>query len=228
MALREVLDQLNASGMHVFTTYDVAKMLGKSTAYASLLLSKSNKVSKIERGRYFLSGASAYEIASNIVFPSYVSLQAGLQFYSLIDQSVISYSVIAVKRHKPLDMGGISIKFIKTNKRILFGYLNKSGVYIASPEKLFIDCLYFGGVPFSLLEEALAVAKSEQIINPKTIERYALEAANNVLINKLGFLMDRAGINVDVLLRHRYVNYVHISNTGNEGINKKWGVKYDR
>ncbi len=48
-----ILDRLQKSGKNVFTVYDISKLIGKSTPYASLMLSKSKKVKRIERGKYF-------------------------------------------------------------------------------------------------------------------------------------------------------------------------------
>ena len=222
-----ILDALLKSNKRVFTTYDVAKLMGKPPAYASLMLSKNKRAIRIERGKYFLEEASTYEIASNIVFPSYVSLLAGLQYYGLIDQNIMRYSVIALKRHRTVDIKGNIIEFIKANKRMFFGYLNKSNVYVASPEKLFVDCLYFGRVQFSTLKEALAVAVSEHIIDTGALQEYAITADSKVLASKLGFLLESAGINAERLLLHRYRNYVSVSNTGSRGKNKKWRIRYD-
>src|SRR5271157_2154633 len=126
MRFDSILDALSKSNKRVFTTYDVAKLMGKPSAYASLMLSKSKRASRIERGKYFLEEASTYEIASNIVFPSYVSLQAGLQYYGLVDQNIVRYSVIALKRHKTVEIRGSTMEFIKAEKRMFFGYLNKA------------------------------------------------------------------------------------------------------
>jgi hypothetical protein len=41
MKLDEVLHYLEKSGKNVFSIYDAAKIMGKPTAYASLLLSKA-------------------------------------------------------------------------------------------------------------------------------------------------------------------------------------------
>ena len=227
MTLRDAIDGLARSGIHVFTVYDIAKMLGKSTAYASLLLSKSKKAHRIERGKYYIEGASRYEISSNVVYPSYVSMHAALQYYGLIDQNVLRYSVITLKKHKPINVSGTMINFIRTKKKAFFGYTSKSNVYIASPEKLFIDCLYFGGIPFAVLKEAMVTAKEDNLIDITTIERYAVMLGSRVLVSKLGFLLELAGINADKLLKHRYRSYISVPNTGTSGKNKKWGINYD-
>ena len=111
MVLRDAIDELTRSGTHTFTVYDIAKMLGKSTAYASLLLSKSKKVHRIERGKYYIDGASKYEIASNIIYPAYISMHSAMQYYGLIDQNILKYSVITLKKHKVINISGTTINF---------------------------------------------------------------------------------------------------------------------
>lgn len=227
MRLSEALNRLSRSGMHTFTTYDIAKLIGKPTSYASLLLSKSKNVSRIERGKYFVEGATVYEIASNVIFPSYVSLSAGLQYYGLIDQNIVKYSVIALKRHKAIRVRNAGIEFIKTKKKMFFGYINRSNAYVATPEKLIIDCLYFGKVPFYVVKEAFEAASREGLVNKDKLEKYAIKTGNSALASKLGFLLSLEGITSDKLLKHRYYNYIHIKGIGRKGTNRKWMVKYD-
>lgn len=227
MRFDTILDTLAKSNKHVFTVYDAAKLMGKPVPYTSLMLSKSKKVVRIERGKYFLESTDTYKIASNIVFPSYISLQAGLQYYGLIDQNVATYSVIALKRHKTIHLNGLKIEFIRTNKKWFYGYRNVNGVYIASLEKLFIDCIRFGRVRFSTLKEALEVAMSEKSVDIRLIERYAIEADSGVLANKMGFLLGTVGTHAEKLIPYRYHNYVDMHGTGNKGMNKEWRVKYD-
>ena len=226
MKFDSILDVLLKSNKRVFTTYDVAKLMGKPPAYASLMLSKSKRATRIERGKYFLEDASTYEIASNIVFPSYVSLLAGLQYYELIDQNIVRYSVIALKRHRTVEIKGNTVEFIKTGKKMFFGYLNKANAHVASPEKLFVDCLYFGRVQFSILKEALETAESEHILDTGVLQKYAIATGSKVLASKLGFLLESVGVDAKMLLPHRYLNYISIHNTGSEGKDKKWRIRY--
>jgi len=231
MKLSEALHYLERSGKRVFSIYDAAKVMGKPTAYASLLLSKGKDVERLERGRYFVKGTDMYEIASNILFPSYVSLYAAMQYYELIDQNIIRYSVITPKRHKPIAFGnGSSIEFITVKRNMMFGYINKNNAYIASPEKLFIDCLYLGKVQFSELKNALEVANADGLINGKLIVDYGIRAGSSTLINKLGFLLESAGVSFDEqkLLKLRYHSSVKVHGAGSNGKDKKWLVEYDR
>lgn len=223
MRFDNILETLSKS-KNVFTVYDAAKLMGKTTAYASLMLSKNRKVRRIERGKYFITGASVYEITSNIVFPSYVSLYAGLQYYNLIDQNIVKYSVIVLKRHRNIAINGNTVEFIKVKKSMFFGYVKRANAYVASPEKLFIDCLYFNKPGLAILSDALNTAINEKLLNTGLLEDYAIKAGSKTVINKLGFLLELNNINASKLLPFRYANYVKLKDKEIKK-NKRWRVK---
>jgi predicted transcriptional regulator of viral defense system len=225
MHFRDTLDELSRANKKVFTTYDAAKFMGKPIEYASLMLSKSRDVVRIEKGVYAIKGTDIYEAASNIVFPSYVSLLAGMQYYGLIDQNIIRYSVITLERHKNITLGKNEIEFRKVKRRLMFGYVSKSGTYIAEPEKLFIDCLYFN-IRLHVLLEAMKTAKEENMVSAEKLEEYAIRAGRKTLVNRLGFIMESAGLATGKLEDHIYKNYVYAKANGKK-VNKKWRVLYD-
>ena len=77
--VRDVLDELAEHNKSVFTLNDAARIMNKPKKYVSKLLAMSRKVARIERGKYFITtgkNIDFYEIASQIVFPSYISLFA--------------------------------------------------------------------------------------------------------------------------------------------------------
>jgi glycosyltransferase involved in cell wall biosynthesis len=58
----------------------------------------------------------------------------------LIDQNIIKYSVISLKRHKPIAFeSGASIEFIAVKKRMMFGYINRDNAYIVSPASNYLS-----------------------------------------------------------------------------------------
>jgi predicted transcriptional regulator of viral defense system len=222
-----ILETLSRSRKNVFTVYDAAKLMGKSTAYASLMLSKSKKVKRIEKGKYFIVGANIYEITSNIIFPSYVSLYAGLQYYSLIDQNILKYSIFTIKRHRKISINGNAVEFIKVKKSLFFGYENKANVYVASPEKLFIDCLYFNKPEFASLKDMLNTAINDGLVNTSLLKNYAIKVGSKVVVNKLGFMLESNNIDASELLSFRYSNYVKVKDKEIKEKNSKWRIKND-
>lgn len=224
----DVLDFLSKSDLNVFTVRDVAKVMRKPSGYVSLLLSKNRKVKRIENGRYYIEGTGMYEIASKIVYPSYVSLSAALQYYELIDQNVIRYSVISVKRHRPIGLEGGEIEFIKVGRERLFGYSYYDSAYLPSLEKLFVDCLYFNSPSFSQTEASFGSALEDRKVDIGLLKHYAIRMKSKALINKVGFLLELHGMGADDLLPYRYTAKQVKVVRDVKGKNKKWGVSYDR
>ncbi len=166
--MQDVLDELASHNKKVFTINDAARIMNKRRRYVSKLLSGNRKVGRIERGKYYLKDRESrdmYEIASQIVFPSYISMFAAFQFYSITEQSVVRYSVITTKRHKTVRIGGNVIEFITIGKDRFFGYGKAGGAYIATVEKAIVDSLYMGSPPSSYVQEAFSYALHKKMIN---------------------------------------------------------------
>ena len=175
--MQEVLDELALHNKTVFSIYDAARIMNKPTNYVSKLLSNNKKVRRIERGKYYLTdgrGINIYEIASQVVFPSYVSLFAAFQFYSVTEQFVVKYSVVTLKRHRPIIIENNAVEFIKIQKERFFGYKKNGNAYVATIEKAIVDSLYLGSPPFSYIEEAFAESLRRKIINVDLLVDFAL------------------------------------------------------
>jgi predicted transcriptional regulator of viral defense system len=143
MKTTEFNSYLSKNNIHVFTIADAAKIIGKSKAYTALFLFRNKALKSVERGIYYTKDAGEYEVASNIVYPSYISLISALRFYNLTEQMPNIIYVITTKRHKPIeDMDGYRIEFKNVKKAMMFGYRKVDDAFVADPEKAVIDMLY--------------------------------------------------------------------------------------
>ena len=70
----EIIEIFKENGKRTFTLSEYAAIANKSDKYSSLILSKNKNIKRIEGGKFYLNGTNIYEIASNIVYPSYISL----------------------------------------------------------------------------------------------------------------------------------------------------------
>ena len=227
MKTTELLEELKGHGLYVFSIYDAAKLMQKSIAYASLFLSKSKEFVRIEKGKYAIKGTDPFIVASNILYPSYLSLASAMRFYDLIDQNIVKYSVISVKRHADVLFNGSRIEFNYIKRERFFGYTKKDNVYVAEIEKLFIDSVYFGTPDFATVLEALKYAIDSKNIDLKRMQEYVIAFNDKSLINKIGFLLSLAGVEANEIFGKGRKGYVHISGLGKSGIDRKWLVKYD-
>ncbi len=179
------------AGISVFTLKDAERLTGKDMKYSSLFLSravKNRKLVRIGRGRYCFLNTNVYEVASAIIFPSYISLSAAFQLYGLTTQSQISViDVITSVRHRPLEFGGYTIKFIATGKKHLFGFskFKNENIIAASPEKAIVDAIYFGMPAEAYVYEALSNGIKRGLIDRARLLEFAEKMSSKTTLKKI-------------------------------------------
>lgn len=191
---QDILDLLLAHNKRVFGIIDIAKITGKSPSYISKILSQSKKVKRIERGKYYLNGfvkPDFYEIASNVIFPCYISSFAAFQFYSLTEQSIIKYTVISIKRHRELSVDGNKLEFITIGKDRFFGYKKFGNSFVATVEKAILDSLYLNSLPQSYIEEVLSEALHRNLINKKLLYEFAFKMRSKKILTTLRKMLNK-------------------------------------
>ena len=153
MQTKEFVQSLLDRHLVVFKINDVIKVLNTSRSYAKLFIHRCVKkeiVCRVERGVYYLKTyANEYEIASNILSPSYVSLISALAYYGLTTQIPRVVYVVSTKRHKMIrNVEGFDILFRHVKKDLMFGYHKElnGNLFIADPEKAIVDIYYFNEV----------------------------------------------------------------------------------
>ena len=193
--IQDILDGLQLNGKTVFTINDAAMLMKKPGKYVSKILSANRKVERIERGLYFIKSTAPvniYEIASQVVYPSYISLFSAFQYYSLTDQIVDKYSVISMKRHREINLGDNRIEFRTVERERFFGFQKVQNMYIASVEKAILDSLYLNTPPFSYVKEAFEAALQDSMLNMERLEQYAERMNSGRIDQKLRLLLDHA------------------------------------
>ena len=190
--VRDVLDELAEHNKSVFTLNDAARIMNKPKKYVSKLLAMSRKVARIERGKYFITtgkNIDFYEIASQIVFPSYISLFAAFEYYGVTDQVITTVSVVSLKRHRPVVLDGHMIEFRSIQKKRFFGYRKTENTYIATIEKAIIDALYFNAPPMSYVRETLSEAINRDIIDVDKLLEFSRRMNSSSLERKVELLL---------------------------------------
>jgi predicted transcriptional regulator of viral defense system len=133
----------------VFSVRDIANVLGKSRNYAYLAayrLKKAGAIREIEKGKYTL-GADPLLVASWIVWPSYVSGWAALNYYGLTEQLPFTIHVMTTRKRKrkTISFGNAKIEFVKIKNGAFTGFKRVSyqerDMFIAEKEKAIVDAL---------------------------------------------------------------------------------------
>jgi predicted transcriptional regulator of viral defense system len=217
-------EMLRSRGISVFTIGDAAKIIGKSRAYASKFLGKDREVSRAENGIYYSKNASEYEVASNIVFPSYVSMASALMYYGMTTQLPRYIYVVALAQHRSITgINGRTLVFKKTKPKMMFGYRKEGAAFIAEPEKAIIDSLYFRQAGYA--GEAVDSGKA---VDAEKLAEYALMTGNRVVISKAGLLLEDSGHGKEAarLYPRRSRLYARLLASAS-ALERKWGVAYD-
>jgi predicted transcriptional regulator of viral defense system len=195
--MQYVLEELAGHNKRVFGLNDISKITGKAPAYLSKILAANPRVKRAERGKYYLTGlngADMYEIASNIVFPSYVSMFAAFQFYNLTEQSIVKYSVVTTKRHRRLRIENNTIEFISIAKDRFFGYKKVGSAYIALVEKAIVDSIYMHSPDMAYVEDAFSKALHRGMMDKKLLAKFALRMKSKALSKEVAKLLKANGI----------------------------------
>jgi len=195
VSIRSIIEMMRKTERSVFSVNDMS-IIGRldnrsAKVYASRAI-RSNLLSRIERGKYAI-GNDPFSIASQLVFPSYISFLSALSLHGLIDQAISRIVVATSKRKKKMSVFGNDIEFIRLNSSMMFGFRKvKRGngfIVIAEPEKAIIDLLYIPTLgPISYIADIVKDMDAEKL------QEYALKTGSEAVIRRTGFLLDRAGI----------------------------------
>jgi predicted transcriptional regulator of viral defense system len=180
---------LEKKHINVFSVNDAARIIGKPPHYTTIFLSRNKNIRRAARGVYYVRNADEYEIASSIVYQSYISLISALRFHNLTDQMPNIIYVLSDKRHAPIsNLSGYSVKFIKIRKDLMEGYSRIDGAFVADPEKAVVDMLYLNMFT-EYAEEAVETGK----LDANKLIKYAQLTGKRSIINRIGGLLGKRG-----------------------------------
>ncbi len=207
----------------VFTLNQLSLITNYKKSYLKVLASRLVKKKiffKIERGKYTVHNDPLL-FSSHIVQPSYLTLWTALRFYDLTTQLPREIFVAYKRRKKTIIFKKTKINFVCLNPWG-FGKKNYLGmdIFVAEKEKLFLDILTAGIVPWSEIDELM-----EKIDDKKLIE-YSLKTKNKSLIKRAGFILEEYGCQTDKLKGFIDSNYVYLIKKGRKKgrKNRKWRI----
>lgn len=198
----EFLRAIENSGLGVFGISDVARIINKDRAYARLFAKRlvdRGLIVRVEKSKYAAADADELVVASNLVFPSYISFLSGLAYHRRTTQLPREIQVAASRSKKSLHYGPTRIVFVKLKKERIFGYervrLRRGFAFVGELEKVILDSL--------LLPERCPLSESygsmEGGVDEGKIVEYAQKMGSGVLLKRLGYLLELAGMKADGL-----------------------------
>lgn len=223
---REILElshQLNP----VFSLKELKALTGRSPAALkkSLIKLKQNHlIWELGKGQ-FAFPQDRYTLASNFIFPSYISFINALHYHHLVEGTSSLVYVASSKRKKDIVLDGFTIKFLRQPSHRFFGYHKETfmgkDLFIAEKEKAVADALCFPEL-FSLKEIKQALAKG---LDFGRLSAYTLRNASSPAIKRLGYLLETSGITLLQELKEKITKKYDLLNPAKEKAgekNKAW------
>jgi predicted transcriptional regulator of viral defense system len=217
MKERDFLKQLESHRLGIFTTSDAAKITGSSGKNLNIFLYRLEKrkvISRLERGKYYLSRTPIEVIASKIISPSYVSFLSALAHHNLTTQIPVEIVIVGLKSRPCLYIENIRIRFMKIKSKRFFGMfrVNMGDGYFtnyAMPEKAITDCLaYPMYCPISEVISALEMLIDEDKLDLSRLINFVLRFDSNVVAKRIGYLLEINGLDhysdLKILINDRY------------------------
>lgn len=226
----EIIKELNKYS--VFNLKTVKEIINKSSNYTKLVvyrLKKQKLILEIERNKY-TTHKDPLIVASNIIWPCYISCWSALRYYNLTEQLPHNIFIITTRARKKrvITITNEKVFFIKSSPEYFFGYkkeiYNGFEIFIAGKEKALIDSALFKKISFSEIAEIIKNKKEE--IDFDLLARYIIKIKNKTLIKRVGFLLDKLGFSTEKLVKlidYKYIPLDYaVQKKGKR--NKKWKV----
>ncbi len=147
MSLYKIRDLAIESGRSVYNIQQLSNLIAKpkeiTTVYFSRLVEK-NLAKRLQRGRISFTD-SDFVIATQLVEPSYISLDSALAFHEIINQ--VPAHIQCVTPVNSMRSQKYGIVYHRIHPKLFFGYqrhkIEKSYIFVADPEKALLDGYYF-------------------------------------------------------------------------------------
>jgi predicted transcriptional regulator of viral defense system len=215
-----LLAKLNEEGKVWFEIKELYQMFpelsNKSISQQLSMMVESGLLMRIREGVYYLI---PYEQNSTTFMPDwhllaeplvgqnyYIAYYSALQIHQLITQPSLKEQIIVNKQIKPKEtvIKDVKFQFIYYNEKHFFGYKkvwidNFNKVFCSDLEKTFIDCLYKPDYAGGIVEIAKAIFMAKNKINYETLLKYALQFGAQVIIKRLGYLLELLHIETPII-----------------------------
>lgn len=163
---------------------DVANMLGISPESAMVTCTrwvKKGALIRIKRGTYvlgsrwrFMEREEKFVIATILQSPSYISLTTAMDYYEITTQMQQNFvESISIYRTKEVQIKDDIFSYTKIRKELYFGFEKKGDIFIATPEKAFLDALYLKSIGrYNFDIAAVDIDKLNKTILEAMIKKY--------------------------------------------------------
>jgi len=185
MKVIELIKSLERLNKPFYSIADLEKITGlsrESLYVAVKRLVDRGILEKIGKGIYRLFTASApiERIAASLYMPNYLSFESTLSRYGILILVPYTLTFATTRKTRRLTILGRDIEFRQLKKDLFWGYEMQGGIYVARPEKAFLDLVYLASKGMASLDldeidiEKLSITKVKKFSKrfPKYTQKY--------------------------------------------------------
>jgi predicted transcriptional regulator of viral defense system len=157
MRTTELIKSLERLNKPFYSIADLEKITGlpRKSLYVTLRRLVDKRIlERIGPGVYrlFTSKASAEKIAALLYMPNYLSFEFLLSRYSVLNLVPYTITFATTRKTKRITLLGRDIEYRQIKKGLFWGYEMKAGIYVAKPEKAFLDLVYLASKGIASLD----------------------------------------------------------------------------
>ena len=219
-----ILRYLKEKGRFFFTVDNLASMFHISHNYAAqvvLRLKRCGDVVEIEKGKYVISGMEEdpFVIGCFSVDPSYISFKTALYLHRLMDKYEDDEVYVATpKRKSTFSFRHFIFRYITLKPYRFFGFssviMNDRNIRVAFPEKAIIDAVEEPRYAPGFDDLIRILFESEDKISIPRLIKYAIKMQDKSLIARLGYLLEIAGVDLNIPEDYLPKDYIKLIPSG--------------
>ena len=144
----ELLKLLQKVNKPFYTIADLEKItsLPRDSLYVALRRWEGGGiVERVAQGIYVPMGSniSLENVAAQLYIPNYLSFESALAKYGVLNLIPYTLTFATTRKTRKYALRKQEIEFRQVSAELFFGFEMKNGMYIALPEKAFLDEVYF-------------------------------------------------------------------------------------
>lgn len=146
--MNDLITTLQSLGKLYYSIADLKKITGLSRDSLYVVLSRyvqRKKLLRLTSGIYILSEQySQIDVIANSLYqPSYVSFESALSRYGILSQVPYTLTFATTRKSLRKALAETQIEYRQLKPFLFFGYDKINSLFIAAPEKAFLDTVYF-------------------------------------------------------------------------------------
>lgn len=143
----ELIKTLERINKPFYSIADIEKITGVSRKSIYVTLNRLVEKGILERigtgiYRLFTAKVSVEKIAGSLYMPNYLSFESALSRHGILNLVPYTLTFATPRKTKRSVIEGRDVEFRQIKKDLFWGYEMQGGIYVAKPEKAFLDLVY--------------------------------------------------------------------------------------